>query len=130
MLRQKKVLLRIVLITSDNRRSLVVKHMADRQQRQRHTHVNVPQTRVPAKRRRTDVASRALSFAARRWNASLIGHYRSEILTPDSETEIRTTFLMVLTVRYRTFQNYDIALFRTPISHFSELPYRTFQNYD
>src|SRR5690348_18317508 len=29
---------------------------------------------------------------------------------------------------YRTFQNYDIALFRTPISHVSELPYRTFQN--
>src|SRR5690348_15301858 len=33
-------------------------------------------------------------------------------------------------VRYRTFQNSHIALFRTPISHFSELPYRTFQNYD
>src|SRR5690348_10954144 len=27
---------------------------------------------------------------------------------------------------YRTFQNSHIALFRTPISHFSELRYRTF----
>src|SRR5690348_1619672 len=29
---------------------------------------------------------------------------------------------------YRTFHNYHIELFRTTISHFSELPYRTFQN--